>query len=97
MPLDWGAYLGTLRPKGRLHFAGGALEPMQIAPMQLIGFQLSLSGSPVGSPAAIAKMLDFAARHDVAAQTEHFPLADVNAALDHLRNGKPRYRVVLDM
>ncbi|NND53466.1 MAG: zinc-binding dehydrogenase, partial [Gammaproteobacteria bacterium] len=95
--LNWSAYLGTLSPRGRLHFVGGALEPMNISAMQLIGTQLTLSGSPVGSPATIADMLEFAARHDIAPQTEHYPLSDVNAALDHLRSGKARYRVVLDM
>lgn len=97
VPLDWSAFLGTLRPGGRLHFVGGALEAMQVSPMQLIGTQLTLSGSPVGSPATIAAMLEFAARHGIAPQTEHFALADVNAALDHLRSGKARYRIVLDM
>jgi len=95
--LDWGAYLSTLAPRGRLHFVGAALEPLNIGAMQLVGSQLQISGSPVGSPATIAEMLDFAARHDIAPQTEHFPLSDVNAALDHLRSGKARYRVVLDM
>jgi len=42
-------------------------------------------------------MLEFAARHNIAPLTEHFALADVNDALDHLRKGAARYRVVLDM
>jgi uncharacterized zinc-type alcohol dehydrogenase-like protein len=40
-------------------------------------------------------MLDFAARHGVAARTEPRALADADAALDHVRHGKARYRVVL--
>jgi uncharacterized zinc-type alcohol dehydrogenase-like protein len=43
----------------------------------------------------VLDMLDFAARHGIAAQTEEFPLTEVNAALDHLRAGKARYRIVL--
>jgi uncharacterized zinc-type alcohol dehydrogenase-like protein len=42
-------------------------------------------------------MLRFAARHGISPQTEHFPLAEVNEAMDHLKAGKPRYRIVLDM
>jgi uncharacterized zinc-type alcohol dehydrogenase-like protein len=42
-------------------------------------------------------MLDFAARHKIAPMVEHFPLNQVNDALDHLRAGKPRYRIVLDV
>jgi uncharacterized zinc-type alcohol dehydrogenase-like protein len=40
-------------------------------------------------------MLDFAAQHGVQAQTETFSIDDVNAAVDHVRQGKARYRAVL--
>jgi alcohol/geraniol dehydrogenase (NADP+) len=40
-------------------------------------------------------MLDFSARHAVAPITETFPMSKVNDALDHLRSGKARYRIVL--
>jgi uncharacterized zinc-type alcohol dehydrogenase-like protein len=41
-------------------------------------------------------MLDFAARHQALPQVEHFPMSAVNEALEHLRAGKARYRIVLD-
>jgi alcohol/geraniol dehydrogenase (NADP+) len=41
-------------------------------------------------------MLDFAARHNIAPQVEHFPMSKVNDALEHLAAGKARYRIVLD-
>ena len=62
----------------------------------LISGQKALSGSPTGSRGAIDAMLGFAARHAIAPQTEHFPMDKVNDALDHLRAGKARYRIVLD-
>jgi alcohol/geraniol dehydrogenase (NADP+) len=58
--------------------------------------QKSLSGSPLGSPATIQQMLDFCVRHRIAPVTEHFPMTEVNAALDRLRSGRARYRIVLD-
>ena len=61
----------------------------------LIGQQKSLSGSPLGSPATVKTMLDFSARHNIAPVTEVFPMSRVNDALDHLRAGKARYRIVL--
>lgn len=94
--LDWSGLLATLAPKGRLHIVGAVLEPMMINAMDLIGGQKGVSGSPIGSPTALATMLDFAARHQILPQVEHFPMSQVNAALDHLRAGKARYRVVLD-
>lgn len=93
--LDWNAYLNTLRPRGRLHFVGATLEPLDIGAFSLIGSQRSVSGSPVGSPATIAQMLEFAARHNIQPVVEKFPMEKVNDALEHLRNGKARYRVVL--
>jgi uncharacterized zinc-type alcohol dehydrogenase-like protein len=72
------------------------LEPIQAAAFPLIMGQKSLSGSPLGSPATNATMLEFCARHGIKPMTEHFPMSDVNAALDHLRDGKARYRIVLD-
>ena len=94
--LNWDAYINMLKPKGRLHVVGAVLEPIPVGAFSLIMAQRSVSGSPVGSPATIATMLDFAARHGIEPKTEHFAMSNVNKALDHLREGKARYRIVLD-
>lgn len=94
--LDWNAYLGLLAPRGRLHVVGAVLEPLDVAAFGLIGGQKSVSGSPVGSPEIIARMLDFCARHGIEPMTERFPMSQVNDALKHLRSGAARYRVVLE-
>jgi len=94
--LDWNALIATLRGKGRLHFVGIVPSAIPVHVFNLIPRQRSLSGSPVGSPASMARMLEFCARHQILPQVEHFPMSRVNDALDHLRAGKARYRVVLD-
>jgi uncharacterized zinc-type alcohol dehydrogenase-like protein len=94
--LDWNTYLAALGPRGRLHTVGAAPSPLPIPAFGIIPGQKSVSGSPLGSPATTAMMLDFCARHEIEAVTEHFPLSDVNEAFDHLRAGKARYRIVLD-
>lgn len=93
--LDWNMYLSTLKPKGRLHFVGATLEPLDIGVFSLIMAQRSVSGSPVGSPATIAKMLAFAHQHKIKPVVEMFDFNDINAAIEHVRSGKARYRVVL--
>ncbi len=93
--LDWPTYVDALRPKGRLHLVGAAPSPIALAIFPMITGQKSLSGSPLGSPATTAKMLDFAARHQIEPITETFAFEQVNEALDRLRSGKARYRVVL--
>jgi len=92
----WDALMGTLAAKGRMHVVGVVTEAMKIKSGGLLSWQRSLSGSPTPSPAVLTQMLEFAARHGIAPQVEHFPMARVNEALDHLRSGKARYRVVLD-
>ncbi|RCS29135.1 NAD(P)-dependent alcohol dehydrogenase [Rhodanobacter denitrificans] len=94
--MDWNALLGTLAPKGRMHVVGAVLEPIPVPAFSLIGKQREVSGSPTGSPVDIARMLDFAARHDIRPQVEMFPMAKVNDALAHLEAGKARYRIVLE-
>ena len=94
--LDWNALLATLAAKGRLHFVGIAPSAIPVHVFSLIPQQKTLSGSPVGSPANMARMLEFCARHQILPQVEHFPMSRVNEAIEHLRSGKARYRVVLD-
>jgi uncharacterized zinc-type alcohol dehydrogenase-like protein len=93
--IPWDAMLGSLSPRGRLHFVGAVLEPIPLSVFSLLSGQKSVSGSPLGSPATTAKMLDFCTRHRIAPVIETFPMSKVNEALDHLRAGKARYRIVL--
>jgi uncharacterized zinc-type alcohol dehydrogenase-like protein len=96
VPLDWDAMIGALAPNGRLHAVGAVLEPIPVAAFSLIMGQRSVSGSPTGSPVMIEMMLDFASRHNIAPQTEHFPMSKINEAFARLESGKTRYRIVLD-
>lgn len=92
--LEWAIYLNTLRPRGQLHLVGVAPD-LSLPVFPLIGGQRSVSGSPAGSPATIVKMLDFAARHNLAPKTEVLPMTQVNDALAKLQSSSPPYRLVL--
>lgn len=94
--LNWDAFLTSLAPKGRLHVVGIVPDPIAIGVIPLIMKQASVSGSPTGSPVAIETMLEFAARHNVTPTTEHFPMSRINEAIERLKGGKARYRIVLD-
>jgi uncharacterized zinc-type alcohol dehydrogenase-like protein len=96
VPLDWDALINTLAPNGRLHVVGAVLQPIPVSAFALLASQRSVSGSPTGSPVAIETMLDFAARHNIAPQTEHYPMSQINQAFARLESGKARYRIVLD-
>ncbi|MEN0652730.1 MULTISPECIES: NADPH-dependent aldehyde reductase Ahr [Hyphobacterium] len=96
VPLEWARYVQALAPDGRLNFVGAATEPMGLAPIALMGGQAQLSATSVGTPAIAATMLEFCARHGIAPQTEHMKMSQINEAFDHLREGKARYRIVLE-
>jgi uncharacterized zinc-type alcohol dehydrogenase-like protein len=95
VPLDWNAYIETLAPRGRLHYVGAVMEPLNVGVFPLLLGQRSISASPLGSPTTTADMLDFCARHDISPVVEEFPMSKVNEAIAHLESGKARYRIVL--
>ncbi len=96
VPLDWDALIGSLAPNGRMHVVGAVAQPIPVSIFPLIFGQRSISASPTGSPVAIGTMLDFAARHNITPQTEHFQMSRINEAFERLEAGKARYRIVLD-
>lgn len=93
--LNWEAYLTTLAPKGKFYTVGAVLDPMEIPAFSLIGGEKVVGGSPLGSPALTKTMLDFCVRHDIYPTVEEFPMEQVNEALEHMKQGKARFRVVL--
>lgn len=96
VPLDWEALMATLAPNGRMHVVGAVLQPIPVSAIAMIFGQKSVSGSPTGSPVAMETMLEFAARHNITPQTEHYPMSQINEAFERLEAGKARYRIVLD-
>jgi alcohol/geraniol dehydrogenase (NADP+) len=92
---DWNHYLAALRPTGKLCFVGVPPSPISLPAFPLISGMRSVCGSPIGSPRQLVEMLDVAARHNVKAQTELFPMSKANEALEKVKKNKVRYRAVL--
>ena len=95
LPPDWAALVRALRPGGTLCLVGAPAEPVSLPAFTLVGGQKTLTGSAIGSRPVIREMLEFAAREGIAARVEARPLAEADAALDVVRRGRARYRVVL--
>ncbi len=93
--LDWESYVAALRPRGCLHFLGITPHPIAVQMISLLLGQKSISASPVGSPSVVEQMLNFVARKQLQPMVEFYPFEQVNEAMDRLREGKPRYRIVL--
>lgn len=92
--IDWPGYLQALRPNGRLCLVGVPAQPLSI-PAGMLLARKSVSGSMIAGRGTLREMLGFAARHRIVAQTETFPMREVNTALDRLRANEARYRIVL--
>lgn len=95
VPLDWRAYLQTLKPRGRLNFVGAIARPLEIAPLDMMTGQLSVSSSSVGSPATMLRMLEFFRRHQIKPIVEFLHFDEINKAVEKLRKGDVFYRLVL--
>ncbi len=90
----------SLRPAGSCSFIGvpgrdGDQLPVSIG--RLIGRELSLRGSSVGSRLDLAEAIRFAAGGQVTVKVERQPLDAVNAVFDRMRRGEVVGRVVLDI
>ena len=93
--LDWNLYLNIIKPRGRLHFVGAVLEPIKSSVFSLMTGRRSISGSPVGSPKNIKKMLNFCVEHNIKPIVEHFKFSDINKAIEKVRGNEVRFRAVL--
>lgn len=93
--LDWNSYLTALAPKGKFHTVGAVLEPMAIPAFSLMLGEKTVGGSPIGSPALTKTMLEFCVRHNIYPDVEEFSMEKINEAIEHLENGKARFRIVL--
>lgn len=93
--LKWSDYLRALRTNGVLCFVGVPGERVSLHVGGLMDNQANVTASGIGGRGIMTQMLDFAARHNIVAQTEVLPMDNVNDALDRLRRNDVRYRFVL--
>ncbi|OAT76435.1 alcohol dehydrogenase [Mangrovibacter phragmitis] len=93
--LDWQPYFQALAWGGNFHTVGAVMKPFPVQAFTLIAGDRSVSGSATGSPFELRQLMKLAARAHVSPQTELFPMSKINDALQHVRDGKARYRVVL--
>lgn len=92
--LNWDAYVNLLKPGGRLQIVG-AIPKFEATWFPMLAGERTVGGSPIGSPSLATKMLDFSGRHAIAPMVEEMPMSKINDALEHLKSGKARYRIVL--
>jgi uncharacterized zinc-type alcohol dehydrogenase-like protein len=90
---DWEGLLLTLKRNGRLVLLG--FPQLALDPQEVVVHQLSITGSILGSRAAMLEMLPFAQEHGIVPAVELMPMSAVNAAIQRLKDNRVRYRIVL--
>lgn len=93
--LDWMPYFQALAYGGNFHSVGAVMKPFQVPAFTLISGDRSISGSATGSPHELRSLMKLAGRAKVQPQIELFPMSKIKEAIQHVRDGKARYRVVL--
>ena len=89
--------LSALGPQGKAILLGTGRTPLQIMPGMMIGAERALSGSFVSTPAQTERALRFSHLFQTLPVTEQLPLEQANEALNRLKMGQARYRMVLTM
>jgi D-arabinose 1-dehydrogenase-like Zn-dependent alcohol dehydrogenase len=87
--------VGGLGRNGMILAIAGAMDPMSISPVQLIGKRLSIQGWPSGAPQDSEDTLNFCALTGVRPMIEEYPLEQASAAFDRMMTGKVRFRAVI--
>jgi len=95
--IDWNAYLGLLKVDGSMVLVGAPENPVPVHAFALIAGRRSLSGSAIGSIKETQEMLDFCAKHGIAADIEVIDIKEVNEAYERVLKSDVRYRFVIDM
>ena len=93
--IDWTSLLYTLENNGRLVMLGFCQVPVRFEPMDLVVHQLSITGSFIGSRAAMREMLSFADEKGIKPKVELMPMNQVNEAIQRLKENRAHYRIVL--
>ncbi|CAO3701614.1 unnamed protein product [Rhizopus stolonifer] len=95
--LDWSGFFGLMTTNSHFIMVAVPEEPMSgIHAMFLAMKQISFVGSLIGSPSMIEEMLIFAAEHNVKPWITKYAMKDCNQAIKDFKEGKPRYRLVLE-
>lgn len=91
------AVVGGLSVNGKLIILGISMDPIEIAPLALVGQRRTVLGWPSGTSMDSQDTLSFCALTGVRSINEVYPLEKAAEAYDRMMSGKARFRVVLKM
>lgn len=87
--------LNLSKTGGRFVMVGFPDEPVSFDPLELIVHEMSITGSFLGSPVMMKRMLAFAQEKNIQPLIELMPMSKANEAVQRIKENKARYRIVL--
>ncbi|KAG2227261.1 hypothetical protein INT45_008505, partial [Circinella minor] len=93
---DWERYLDLLEPEGTVVILAIPDCPFGNIPPSIVERHISLSGSLLTSPQIIQEMLNVASEKNVKPWIKKYPMSKTPEAVQAMRDGKARYRIVLE-
>lgn len=94
--MPYNMYLGLLRKRGTLVQLAVPNGEAKFLPFFVVSKGINWTGSFIGSVQDVKDMLELAAEKNVRPVIQKLPMAKVNEGLDMVRQGRARYRVVLE-
>lgn len=86
---------GGLGIDGRLLVVGASMDPIEVAPLQLIPGRRGVVGWPAGTAPDSEDTMDFSVLTGVRPMIEEYPLEKAPEAYERMMSGKARFRVVI--
>jgi alcohol dehydrogenase (NADP+) len=94
--MDLNGWLSTVKLQGVFCTVGLPEEPLSVQAFSMLGAQISITASGIGSIKEIEQMLEFSAKHNVRPIIQKLPMAQANEGIKKVRDGSVRFRVVLE-
>ncbi|WP_085032680.1 alcohol dehydrogenase [Ensifer aridi] len=91
------ALMPALAPEGRLIVLGVGKDPLPVSTGYLVGAERGVIGSITGSPFETERTLDFSMLTGVRPMIETMPLERAQDAVQKMRSGDAKFRIVLTM
>ncbi|KAK4843471.1 hypothetical protein QYF36_008437 [Acer negundo] len=89
--------IALLKTNGKLVLVGAPEKPLELPVFPLLMGRKIVAGSCIGGMKETREMINFAAKHNIAADIEVIPIDCVNTAMERLLKTDVRYRFVIDI
>lgn len=92
---DWTKPINLVKTRGKFVVIGFPDEKIMLDPMELIVYEMAITGSFLGNPEMMRRMLAFSQEKGIQPMVEVMPMSKANEAVEKVKTNKARYRIVL--